>query len=64
MSISRNRIIAVDIMIGERFYAQYKYQYCPILKIDINDIANKVAERYPSLKNKKNVTLCLNTQTL
>ena len=37
----------IDIMLNDRFYAAFRYKYCPAFKFDIEDMANKVYERYP-----------------
>lgn len=37
----------IDIMLNDRFYAAFRYKYCPAFKFDIEDMTNKVYERYP-----------------
>ena len=42
----------IDIMLNDRFYAAFRYKYCPAFKFDIEDMANKVYERYPTLRKR------------
>lgn len=43
----------IDIMVGERFFAQVKYNYLPIFPIHLEDMEKFCIEKYPSLKNKQ-----------
>ena len=42
----------IDIMLNDRFYAAFRYKYCPAFKFDIEDMTNKVYERYPTLRKR------------
>lgn len=42
----------IDIMLNDRFYAVFRYKYCPAFSIDIEDVENKVYERYPTLRKR------------
>lgn len=47
------KTIYLDIMIGEKFYDQLTYRYCPIFKIDGEEIRKYVEEKRPLLKHKE-----------
>ena len=42
-----------DVMLNGTFMFQLAYKYCPIFKIDLNDVLREVFERRPSLRNKR-----------
>ena len=46
------KTLMIDIMLNDRFYAAFRYRYCPAFKFDIEDMTNKVYERYPTLRKK------------
>lgn len=47
----------VDVMVGERYYSTMRYKHCPAFKIDLKDVYEKVMEKHPSLKEKKDMEL-------
>lgn len=47
------KVIYVDVMVNDRFIFTLRYEYCPLFKIDLKDIHDKVIEKRPTLKNKK-----------
>ena len=46
------KTLVIDIMLNDRFYAAFRYKYCPAFKFDIEDMTNKVYERYPTLRKR------------
>ena len=46
------KVIYFDIMLHGKFVCQIAYKYCPIFRLDINDLMREVYERRPSLKGK------------
>lgn len=46
------KTLMIDIMLNDRFYAAFRYKYCPAFKFDIEDMTNKVYERYPTLRKR------------
>lgn len=46
------KTLHIDIMLGERYVFTLHYKYCPIFKLDVQDVYNKVIEKRPSLKGK------------
>lgn len=46
------KTLMIDIMLNDRFYAVFRYKYCPAFSIDIEDVENKVYERYPTLRKR------------
>ena len=45
------KTLMIDIMLNDRFYAAFRYKYCPAFKFDIEDMTNKVYERpHPAKK--------------
>ena len=42
--------LMIDKMLNDRFNAAFRYRYCPAFKFDIEDMAIKVYERYPTLR--------------
>ena len=53
------KTIFLDIMLNGKFFRQVKYQYSPIFKFNIEDMANYVLEKYPSLKKEKHVEIAV-----
>lgn len=51
------KVIYFDIMLNGTFVFQLAYKHCPIFKLDINDVLNKIYERRPSLRTKK-IEIC------
>ena len=47
-----HKTIFVDVMLNDKFIFTMPYKYCPIFKVDPQDIYDKVIERRPSLKDK------------
>ena len=47
-----DKIVYLDIMLGERFWAQLEYKYCPLFPIDTNDVQEFVVSKFPSLRHK------------
>lgn len=41
------KTLMIDIMLNDRFYAAFRYKYCPAFKFDIEDMANKVYGNTP-----------------
>ena len=39
-------------MLHDRFIFTLRYQYCPLFKLDLQDVYSKVIEKRPSLKGK------------
>lgn len=46
------KTLMIDIMLNDRFYAAFRYKYCLAFKFDIEDMANKVYGRYPTLRKR------------
>ena len=46
------KTLMIDIMLNDRFYAAFRYKYCPAFKFDIEDMANKVYGRYHTLRKR------------
>ena len=46
-----SKVLFVDVMRNGRYVFTLKYRYCPIFKIDPNDIYEKVLEKRPTLRN-------------
>lgn len=46
------KVLFVDVMLNERFVFTLRYQYCPLFKLDLEDVYSKVIEKRPSLKGK------------
>ncbi len=44
--------ILFDVMVGGRFVMQHKFRYCPLFKVDLNQIMEEILERRPSLRGK------------
>lgn len=42
-----------DIMERGRFVYQFRYSYCPLFKLDLEDVERKLYEKRPSLKGRK-----------
>lgn len=53
-SITSNgyKVLFVDIILNDRFVFTLRYQYCPLFKLDLEDVYAKVIEKRPSLKGK------------
>lgn len=47
------KTLFVDVMNEGRFIFTLRYKYCPLFKIDLNDIYEKVLEKRPTLRNDK-----------
>lgn len=47
------KTIFVDVMKEGRFIFTLRYKYCPLFKIDLNDIYEKVLEKRPTLRKDK-----------
>lgn len=41
------KTLMIDIMLNDRFYAAFRYKYCPAFKFDIEDMTNKVMSDTP-----------------
>ena len=48
-----NKTLFVDVMKDDRFVFTLRYEYCPLFKIDMNDIYEKIIERHPILRNRR-----------
>jgi len=48
----KNKVLFVDVMLHDKFVFTLRYQYCPLLKLDLEDVYARVIERRPSLKGK------------
>ncbi len=46
------KVLFVDVMLHDRFIFTLRYQYCPLFKLDLQDVYSKVIEKRPSLKGK------------
>ena len=46
------KTLFVDVMLHEKFVFTLKYKFCPLFKLKIEDIVEKVFEARPSLKGK------------
>lgn len=53
MKNNNYKTIFIDIMLGDRFLFTMPYKYCPLFKINIQDIYKKVIDKRPSLFNKE-----------
>lgn len=42
-----------DVMLNGMFVFQLVYKYCPLFKLDLEDVLRKVYERKPSLEGKR-----------
>jgi hypothetical protein len=51
--LTANKILFVDVMKDDRFVFTLRYEYCPLFKIDMNDIYEKIIEKHPTLRNKR-----------
>lgn len=51
-STTGKKVLFVDVMLHDRFIFTLRYQYCPLLKLDLQDVYSKVIEKRPSLKGK------------
>ena len=43
----------LDIMVGDRFYRQIRYEYSPLFAIDYDDLIDYVLKKIPSLAKEK-----------
>lgn len=43
----------IDIMCKGRFVMTFRYQYCPLFTIDLNDVRDKLLAQRPSLRGKQ-----------
>ncbi len=46
------KVLFIDVMLHDRFVFTLKYSYCPLFKIDLDDVYSKVIEQKPTLKGK------------
>lgn len=46
------KTLFVDVMLKERFVFTLRYRYCPLFRLDLEDVAKEVVKRRPSLKGK------------
>jgi hypothetical protein len=46
------KTLFVDVMLNGRFLFTLVYKYCPAFRLSLEDIAAKVIEKRPSLRNK------------
>lgn len=46
------KVLFVDVMLHDRFVFTLRYSYCPLFKLDIDDVHSKVIEKRPTLKGK------------
>lgn len=46
------KVLFVDVMLHDRFIFTLRYQYCPLFKLDLQDVYSKVIEKRHSLKGK------------
>lgn len=46
------KTLFVDVMLHGRFQFTLLYKYCPAFRLSLEDIAAKVIEKRPYLKNK------------
>ena len=47
------KVIYLDIMIRGLFVCQLTYKYCPLFRIEIEELEKFVLEKRPTLRNKK-----------
>ena len=45
------KVAYIDVMIGERFHCQLRYEYLPCFIIDADEITAWVREKRPELKD-------------
>ena len=46
------KTLFVDVMLNDRFVFTLRYRYCPLFRINLEDVAKAVVEKRPSLKGK------------
>ena len=46
------KTLFVDVMLNGRFQFVLRYRYCPAFELSLEDVAAKVVEKRPSLKDK------------
>ena len=47
------KILLIDVMFKGSFGTTFRYQYCPLFTIDLNDVRNKLLAQRPSLRGKQ-----------
>lgn len=47
------KTLFIDVMCKGRFVMTFRYQYCPLFTIDLNDVRNKLLAQRPSLRGKQ-----------
>lgn len=47
------KVINIDVMLGERFYCQLRYEYLPCFILDLDEVVKWVKEKKPELKRKE-----------
>lgn len=52
------KVLFVDVMLNDRFIFTLRYQYCPLFKLNLQDVYSKIIEKRPSLKGKP-IEICL-----
>lgn len=47
------KTIFLDILVDNKFYRQLKYEYCPLWRINLNDVEAFILSKLPWLKREK-----------
>lgn len=58
------KVIYLDIMIRGLFVCQLPYKYCPLFRIEIEELEKFVLEKRPTLRNKKFVIAFSNNRVI
>lgn len=53
-----NKVAYFDVMHKGQFIFQLAYEYCPLFRINIEDVCKKAVEKRPTLRGKE-IELCL-----
>ena len=51
--MSMKKVANIDVMIGERFYCQLRYEYLPCFTIDAVELERWIKSKRPELSNVK-----------
>lgn len=46
------KTLFVDVMLYERFQFTLRYRFCPAFELSLEDVAAKVIDKRPSLRNQ------------
>ena len=53
MKVLTSSVVYIDIMLGNRFYTQLEYEYCPLWPIEEKEVETFIESRCPSLKGRE-----------